>query len=33
MELFIGTALSLICLVTCCFIGRRIEITAEERQN
>ncbi|MFT6582132.1 MAG: hypothetical protein ACJAU6_002573 [Alphaproteobacteria bacterium] len=29
MEFIIGAALSLICLVACCFIGRRIEINAE----
>lgn len=29
MELLFGAALSLICMVTCCFIGRRIEITQE----
>jgi hypothetical protein len=29
LELLIAAALSLICLVTCCFIGRRIELAQE----
>lgn len=30
MEFFVGAGLSLLCVLTCCVIGRKIEMKQEE---